>query len=160
MPTIALKPKKPIKEPHFRIAETPNGYWKIYGGNNRNEQFSEYRSHAEVFGRPLVSIVKGNDPRTGRMGVADGVIAIGQRARGFIAIGQFCNGQFISVGQFCTSRFFALGQFAVAPIAVGQGVLGVIAIGQFASGLIGIGQMGIAGIGQFMEGIDLFSVFS
>ena len=145
MPTLAAKPSKPIKEPVFEVFETAFGTWKKHYDAKGNWRFTEFASDAEIFGWPLISIVNGIDPRTKKMGTADGFIAVGQRARGAIAIGQFCNGYVFSLGQFCTSRFAAIGQFAVAPLALGQMTIG----------LLSLGQMGIAAAGLFQLGFTL-----
>lgn len=154
MTSIALKPVKPIKDPQFEITETTSGTWKTLVDPKSKTKYSEFRSDAELFGKPLVSIVSGIDPRTRKMGLADGHIAIGQRARGTIAIGQFCNGSVFALGQFCTSRFAAIGQFVAAPICVGQFAFGVLALGQFALGLLALGQIGFAAVGLFPIEID------
>ena len=59
----------------------------------------EYRSRLSIAGLPLVHIVRGIDPSSGRRPPAVGVIAVGQVAIGLIAIGQvahetntFCQG--------------------------------------------------------------------
>ena len=147
MTTLAAKPAKPVKKPLFDVVETEFGIWKTYKDGNRcNSYYSEFTSHAHLLGRPLVSIVNGIDPRTKQWAKADGFIAIGQRATGVIAIGQFCSGGVLAVGQFCCSRFLAIGQFSVAPVAIGQ----------FSLAAIAIAQLGIAGTGLFQEGLKLW----
>ena len=58
----------------------------------------EYRSRLKVFGLPLVHVVRGIDPSSGRRPTAVGIIAVGQVAVGVIAIGQVAVGG-ISLGQ-------------------------------------------------------------
>ena len=115
-------------------------------GKAKNK-FSKFRTHATLFGRPLVCIANGRDPKSGEPVVAKGVVAIGQRASGVIAIGQFVNGVF-SIGQFATGRVAAIGQFVAAPLAVGQ----------FAVGVVALGQMGISMLGIYLSGfvVDQF----
>lgn len=156
MTSLALKPSKPakpIKAPVFEITETPTGTWKTHHDPKCRTKYSEFRSNAELFGKPLVSIVQGIDPRTRKMGIADGHIAIGQRAQGTIAIGQFCNGYVFALGQFCTSRFAAIGQFVAAPICVGQFTFGVLSVGQFAIALLAVAQMAISANGVYQFGM-------
>ena len=144
MTTLAAKPTKPTKKPVFDVIETAYGTWKKHFDEKGNSTYTEFTSDAEFFGWPLISIVQGFDPRTKKMGTADGFIAIGQRARGAIAIGQFCNGYIFSMGQFCTSRVAAVGQFAVAPLALGQMTFGFLALGQMGIGAAGLFQFGLS----------------
>ncbi|MBE2181523.1 MAG: serine/threonine protein kinase, partial [Chthoniobacterales bacterium] len=53
----------------------------------RGWQRMEYRSRATVFGWPLVHVAMGGDPATGRAATARGIIAIGDRAVGVVAMG-------------------------------------------------------------------------
>ena len=126
------------------MTKTAVGVWKEFLYEN-GHVFREFRSHQAVAGRPLVCIAAGRDPETGKMAVADGIIAIGQWARGWLAIGQFASGN-VSVGQFATGRIAAVGQFAVAPLALGQ----------FSIAVAGIGQFVIAGTGIFQAGLTWF----
>ena len=157
MSTLA-KPVKPIKDTLFEYVETEFGTWKIYDPGKDNfkqkifgcqPKYREFASHAEIFGKPLFTFASGFHPETKRMAVADGFIAIGQKAKGVVAIGQFCNGYVFALGQFCTSRIFAIGQFTVAPLAIGQ----------FGLALFVVSQFGIAGLGLFQIGINLIDVW-
>ena len=71
----------------------------------------EYRSRLKVFGLPLVHVVRGIDPSSGRRPTAVGIIAIGQVAVGVIAIGQVAVGG-ISLGQASIGLGWGLGQLA------------------------------------------------
>ena len=144
--TAPIKPVKPVKD-QTKQRVTTNGTWRTFDfGDGR--RFKEFKSHAEIMGRPLFCYAQGVDPITEKMATAKGFIAIGQRASGTIAIGQFVNGT-ISLGQFATGRVLAIGQFAVAPLALGQ--LGM--------GLAAAAQMGIAGWGSFQTGAVVFGGF-
>jgi hypothetical protein len=94
----------------------------------------EYRSRLKVFGLPLVHVVRGIDPSSGRRPTAVGVIAVGQVAVGLIAIGQVAVGA-ISLGQASIGLGWGIGQLA----------FGMIAVGQVAAGLLGAaGQLAVA----------------
>jgi hypothetical protein len=94
----------------------------------------EYRSRLKVFGLPLVHVVRGIDPSSGRRPTAVGIIAIGQVAVGLIAIGQVAIGG-ISLGQASIGLGWGIGQLA----------FGLLAAGQVAAGLLGAaGQLAVA----------------
>ena len=142
-------PVKPVKKIEYDFRENENGVWK-YHLNDKGCVYREFRSHVEVFDRPLISFVAGINPETEKIGQADGIIAIGQKAKGILAIGQFSQG-YISIGQFAVGRVFAFGQFAVAPLAIGQMTIAVAAVSQFGLGMFGAFQVGftvVGGVGQ------------
>ena len=94
----------------------------------------EYRSRLKVFGLPLVHVVRGIDPSSGRRPTAVGIIAIGQVAVGVVAIGQVAVGG-ISVGQASIGLGWGIGQLA----------FGLLAAGQVAAGFLGAaGQLAVA----------------
>jgi hypothetical protein len=94
----------------------------------------EYRSRLKVFGLPLVHVVRGIDPSSGRRPTAVGIIAIGQVAVGVVAIGQVAVGG-ISLGQASIGLGWGIGQLA----------FGLLAAGQVAAGLLGAaGQLAVA----------------
>jgi hypothetical protein len=94
----------------------------------------EYRSRLKVFGLPLVHIVRGIDPSSGRRPTAIGIIAVGQVAVGVVAIGQVAVGG-ISLGQASIGLGWGIGQLA----------FGLLAAGQVAAGLVGAaGQLAVA----------------
>ncbi len=94
----------------------------------------EYRSRLKVFGLPLVHVVRGIDPSSGRRPTAVGIIAIGQVAVGVLAIGQVAVGA-ISVGQASIGLGWGIGQLA----------FGLLAAGQVAAGYLGAaGQLAVA----------------
>lgn len=151
--TAPAKPVKPCKDQSIRKV-TDNGTWRtIDFGDGR--KFREFKSHAEIMGRPLVCIASGRDPITGKMAVAKGIIAIGQRASGTIAIGQFVNGT-VSIGQFATGRVLAIGQFAIAPLSLGQIGIGLAFAAQVGFGGWGAFQLGavtFGGVGQIIVNV-------
>ena len=134
---------------------TDAGTWRKIDYDD-GARFREFKSHAEIMGRPLLCIATGKDPDTQRMAVAKGVIAIGQRASGTIAIGQFVNGT-VSIGQFATGRLAAVGQFVVAPIGIGQFSLAVVAAAQIGIAGWALLQTGAVMFGGF--GQQVFNVF-
>ena len=83
---------------------------------------------------PLVHVVRGIDPSSGRRPTAVGVIAVGQVAVGLVAIGQVAVGA-ISLGQASIGLGWGIGQLA----------FGMMAAGQVAAGLLGAaGQLAVA----------------
>jgi hypothetical protein len=94
----------------------------------------EYRSRLRIGRLPLVHVVRGIDPSTGRRPPAVGVIAVGQIAIGIVAVGQVALGA-ISVGQAAVGLGWGIGQAAC----------GLLAAGQVAAGLLGaVGQVALA----------------
>lgn len=114
----------------------------------------QYKSEFTVLGLPLVHIVTGRDAKTGRVGKAVGVIAIGRMAFGVLPIGQLAVGIF-PIGQFALGALFGLGQVAIAGydavgqvaiashFSLGQFALAASAIGQLAVGRYALGQVGV-----------------
>ena len=86
----------------------------------------EYRSRLKVFGLPLVHVVRGIDPSSGRRPTAVGVIAVGQVAVGVVAIGQVAIGG-ISLGQASNRARLGIGQLAFGLLAAGQVAAGLSA---------------------------------
>ncbi len=92
----------------------------------------EWRSQAEFYGYPLVSIAFGRRPQGG-MRVAKGWIAIGQFAIGLIAFAQ------VGVG-----ILFGFGQVMVGLVAVSQVAISLLCgIGQLATGYVAVGQLAL-----------------
>ena len=115
--TIATTPPGPGSETH-PPASAPGG---------------EYRSTRQLFGLPLLHVVSGIDPKTGRARLARGIIAIGGRAEGVLAIG----GQAIGV--------IAVGGLAVGGLAFGGMAIGVVALGGGALALmLALGGLAVA----------------
>lgn len=111
------------------------------GGDGQTSASFEYRSRLHVGRLPLVHIVRGIDPSTGRRPPAVGVIAVGQVAVGLIAVGQVALGV-ISVGQAAIGLGWGIGQAACGLLAAGQvaagmlGSLGQVALGPRALGMV------------------------
>ena len=97
------------------VTTMPIATYGYYGSNY------EYKSEAELFGLPLIHIANGIDPKTGRMRVAKGILAIGNIAIGVIA----------------------LGGLAVGGITIGGGSIGLFALGGFALGGVTLGGLSI-----------------
>jgi len=108
----------------------------------------DYRSKATLFGLPWLHVTSGIDPQTGRVRVAKGIIAIGDRAQGVVAFGGLATGGFafgglaigvfafgggalglVALGGLAVALLAALGGGAIAPIAVGGAALGYLADG-------------------------------
>ena len=97
----------------------------------------EWESRWTWLGRPLVHVAVGQTAE-GRLRVARGIFAFGQRAEGFFAVGMVATGFFscgiLSFGVFSCGivgigLFAAAGLNAVAPIAYGLCAVGVRAGG-------------------------------
>lgn len=122
----------------------PGGGRRIIGAGR------EYRHPKTLWGLPLVNVVSGRDPRTGRRRVARGIVAIGQCSVGLIAIGQLAVG-LVAIGQLALGVVAALGQGAVGLVATGQlAVSTFFSGGQLALGKVAVGQlaMGSTVLGQ------------
>jgi len=101
----------------------------------------EYRSRLHIRGLPLVHVVRGVDPSSGRRPPAIGVIAVGQVAIGLIAIGQVAFG-IIGIGQAAIGLGWGIGQLAFGLLTAGQVACGAIgAIGQIAVGPAAFGMV-------------------
>ncbi|MBK8035907.1 MAG: protein kinase [Verrucomicrobiaceae bacterium] len=106
---------------------------------NPSEPF-EYKSKRQLCGLPLLHIVHGRDPATGKVRTAHGFFAFGDRARGVFAFGGIAHG------------FFAFGGLAVGVVAFGGGAFGLISFGGLALGLLfalggmSIGSLAIGGL--------------
>ena len=94
---------------------------------------------------PLVHVVRGIDPTTGRRPPAVGVIAVGQIAIGVVAVGQVALGA-ISVGQAAIGLGWGIGQVACGLLAAGQVAAGLLgAVGQIALGPRALGMVNFSG---------------
>ncbi|MDB5310081.1 MAG: Serine/threonine protein kinase [Gemmataceae bacterium] len=123
------------------------------GGWVRTPAFREYRSKATFLGWPLVHVVGGIDPATGRQKTARGWLAVGDaRAVGGIAV---AGGG--AVGVFALAGGYAAGLFALAGgCAVGVlGLAGGVAAGWLFAGAggaaaaTGLAVAGGAAVGKF-----------
>jgi len=101
----------------------------------------EYRSRLKIGRLPLVHVVSGIDPSTGRRPPAVGVLAVGQVAIGVIAVGQVAIGA-ISIGQAAIALGWGVGQLAWGMLAAGQVAAGLLgSVGQVALGPRAIGMV-------------------
>lgn len=125
----------------YQIIETPTGIWKRYLYPS-GWMYREFTSHAKIAGLPVIHIVFGRNPETGKIGTARGIIAIGQKARGVLAIGQLAFGV-IAIGQLAIGMLVGIGQATCGVIAIGQGAVGVITIAQLGIGRWVLAQVGI-----------------
>jgi len=119
----------------------------------------EYRSRLRIGRLPLVHVVNGIDPSTGRRPPAIGVFAVGQVAVGIVAVGQVAIGV-ISVGQAAIALGWGVGQLAWGLLAAGQVAAGLLgSIGQVAFGPGAIGMVHASGawvaLGWLVAGLGL-----
>lgn len=132
--------------------------------------FVEYRSKTQLFGLPLVHIVKSRGTgsvafvRTGpahrfgwqqgtRVPTAKGIIAIGWRAKGVVAIGNFTCG-IISLGN-VSLGLLTIANAGLGVIGLGNLVMGLLfAFGNAAGGLFAIGNLalGLCAVGNAVFG--------
>ena len=134
-----------------------------WGGTSRKAK--RYRSEAELFGVPIVSIAFGARPEFGEnYGRAVGVIAIGDVARGGIALGGNAIGVVAaggmaigvaSMGGLSIGALTALGGMTIGGWPVGGFAIGVVATGGGAIG--GVAQGGMA-IGYYGRGGGVMAV--
>ncbi len=124
----------------YKIETTGLGRWRRYLYPN-GQSFSEFRSHAEFLGWPVLHYTYGICPETGRRVVAKGVVAMGRLAVGGLAIGHASLG-IIAIGQLGLGLLLGLAQLATGYYALGQAALAVqFGIGQLATGETAIGQI-------------------
>ncbi len=122
----------------------------------------DYKSKTKVFGLPLVHVATGIDPRTGRMRIAKGIIAIGDIAFGVVAMGGVAVGGLtfgglgvgvislagMAIGVLAAIGGGAIGTFAFGGMAVGVVALGGLAVGYYAFGGAAFGAHVISGTVQ------------
>ncbi|MFL5304335.1 MAG: hypothetical protein ACJ8F1_03940 [Polyangia bacterium] len=119
----------------------------------------EYRSRLKIGRLPLVHVVSGIDPSTGRRPPAIGVVAVGQVAVGVVAIGQVAIGA-ISIGQAAIALGWGIGQLAWGMLAAGQvaagllGSVGQVALGPGSIGMVHMGGAWVA-VGWLLAGLAL-----
>ncbi len=129
-----------LEEIQYKIDQTKFGTWRRYGYAN-GANFEEFKSHAVLFGLPLVHYTYGRNPETGGRVVAKGILAVGRFAYGVIAIGHVAVG-LLAIGQLAVGIGLGLGQFSTGVLAIGQAALGGwFGLGQFATGYVAIGQV-------------------
>lgn len=127
-------------EVEFLEQDNGKGVWRRFMYPD-GRMFAEFRTHATLFGLPLLHITWGRNPETMRYITAKGIIAIGRFAWGGLAIGQVSGG-IIAIGQLGIGFLFGFGQATTGLVAIGQAALGgMIGIGQFACGNMAIGQI-------------------
>lgn len=112
-----------------------------------------YKSRTEILNKPLIHIAFGIDKER-KLRVADGIIAIGQFAKGYFVISQFGIAYIFGFGQFILSPL-AIAQIAVGIIAVGQIAIGAVAVGQFALGYMIFCQLGFGKFAWSIKSHDI-----
>jgi signal peptidase I len=107
----------------------------------RNRGF-EYKSPRTLCGLPLLHVVAGMDPATGKQRVARGILAIGGRAHGWIAFGGVATGGVAFGG--CAIGVVAIGGCAMGMVALGGCAIALLlALGGFSIGYMALGGNGI-----------------
>ncbi|HAB16347.1 MAG TPA: hypothetical protein DCE44_07840, partial [Verrucomicrobiales bacterium] len=101
----------------------------------------EYKSPRTLFGLPLVHVVSGWDPKTGRTREARGILAVGPRALGWFAVGGQARGILAFGG--VAAGLFAFGGIAVGGLAIGGLAAGFFSFGGLALALL-VASGGIA----------------
>lgn len=125
----------------------------------------EYKSSRTLWGWPLVHIVKGIDPDTGRPRIAKGIIAIGNVAVGGIALGGIALGG-LTVGGFSIG-IVGIGGMGVGVLAALGGTalslgiaIGALSIGTYAVGGFVLGFHVLGGNAQDPEVLELLKRFA
>jgi hypothetical protein len=145
-----------LEDVQYKIEETNFGTWRKFMYTN-GTSFHEFKSHATLFGLPLIHYTYGRCPETGKRVMAKGIIALGRFACGFIAIGHISFG-LVAIGQIAIGLIFGLGQLSTGLAAAGQvAIAAFLGLGQLATGYIAIGQLALgryvlsqAGFGEFV----------
>lgn len=124
--------------------------------NERDPQYYyEYRSEGSIGGRPLLhTVLPVFDRRASRAGLlgsplfrsipaAEGVIAVGLRAKGVISVGLIAQG------------VIAIGLLAVGLVSAGMCGIGLLAFGNVSIGVLALGNCGVGlfAIGNVVAGI-------
>lgn len=136
---------------------------------NRWDAF-EYKSRRTLWGLPLLHVVHGRDPATGKRRQAHGFFAFGDLAKGVFAFGGIARGFFacgglavgvvsfgglstglISIGGLAVALLLAVGGVAVGALAMGGVALGWmacggVAVGVYAHGGVAAGNHGMGGV--------------
>lgn len=112
----------------------------------RANQGVDYKTRATLFGLPLLHVASGQDPLTGRMRIARGIIAVGGMAQGVVACGGVAMGG------------LALGGVSLGIISYGGLGLGVLVFGGLAVGLLG--AMGGLAVGPMAMGAEAIGYFA
>ncbi len=110
----------------------------------------EYRSRLTLWGLPLLHVASGLDPVTGQWRKAVGIIALGDRAYGVLAVGSayavgviavaggFAAG-LVGFGGMALGLFLAVGGMALGGFALGGAAVGAVAFGGAAVGFYAFG---------------------
>ncbi len=97
----------------------------------------EYKSPRTLFGLPLLHVVAGFDPVTGKQRVARGIVAVGGRAHGWLAFGGVATGG-VAIGG-CAIGGLAIGGCAIGLVALGGCALALLlGVGGFATGYLAL----------------------
>lgn len=161
--------------------EVAAGIYENYLATNDTQRpFVEYKSEYELFGMPLIHIVKGRKQTRFNRGrdlisipAARGFIAIGRRAKGVIVIGNLCCG-IIAIGNLSAGVItlanvglglfgfgnlilglaFALGNAVAGLFSIGNGAVGFCAVGNAALGRYAVGHLAA---GEVSLSVEAFS---
>ena len=101
-----------LENVEYKIETTNFGVWRRFVYPT-GAYFAEFKSHATLWGLPLLHYTLGKCPETGRRIIAKGVIAVGRLATGIVAIGHASFG-LITIGQ------LAYGKYVLAQLGYGE----------------------------------------
>ena len=100
----------------------------------------EYKSKRTLFGMPLLHVVQGRDPATGRAREARGIFAFGERALGVVAVGGLARG-WIACGGVAVGGF-AFGGLGIGLVSfAGLAIALLLSIGGISLGTLATGGM-------------------
>lgn len=107
-----------------------------------------YTSSTRVYGLPLLQIAWGPHGAE-RVGRARGIVALGDFAVGFVAIGNILSVGLVALGGALSVGVLSLSGIAIGVLALGGGAVGVAALGGGAAGALAVGggAVGFVAIG-------------
>lgn len=156
-----LQKRPELRYQDVRDIATELESWRLfenaYGGRAYGRRV-QWESAAKIMGYPVIHICFGMDPKTGRRGIAKGLVAIGDVAVGGLAIGSMAAGivsmggvgvGLISAGGLAIGLLLGIGGLGMGLLASGGGAIGGVAVGGGAIGGIafGGGSIGYVAIG-------------
>ena len=105
----------------------------------RSWESFEYQSRRMLCGLPLLHVVHGPDPVTGKSREAHGFFAFGGRARGVVAMGSLARG-WVACGGLAYGAL-AFGGMGIGLVSISGLSLGLISVGGLAAGLLSMGGL-------------------
>jgi tRNA A-37 threonylcarbamoyl transferase component Bud32 len=133
------------------------GLSACYRMNRSVHEPFEYKSKRMLCGLPLLHIVGGRDPVTGKVRTAHGFFALGDKARGVFALGGIAHGYFACGGiatGLVTFGGLSLGLISIGGLAIGLLLAcGGLSIGTLATGGLALGYHGCGGVVMAWHGM-------